>query len=237
MKNGIKRIISNLDDDISKDNYDIFINKNTQTNWKHYFNKACNLCQYSDYINLDNDSVIVNCGVENGMELKLFDGVKEIYNIDPGADKYLDKTVNYILEKSKTKQNFIESALYSSDGVYTESEKDKSLNVTTLLNIVNKYKINKITLIKSDVEGAERYMVNDLIKLCKKFNYQLAISIYHSNHNGGNDEVLRDLVEIPLKLIQYLRDDYLFYFKHYSYERFDGIFYCVPKNNLNIGTC
>ena len=63
MKNGIKRIISNLDDDISKDNYDIFINKNTQTNWKHYFNKACNLCQYSDYINLDNDSVIVNCGV------------------------------------------------------------------------------------------------------------------------------------------------------------------------------
>ena len=43
-------------------------------------------------------------------------------------------------------------------------------------------------------------MVDDLIKLCKKFNCQLAISIYHSNHNGGNDEVLRDLVEIPLKI-------------------------------------
>ena len=68
MKNGIKRIISNLDDDISKNNYDIFINKNTQKNWEHYFNNACNLCQYSDYIKLNNDSVIINCGVENGMD-------------------------------------------------------------------------------------------------------------------------------------------------------------------------
>ena len=48
---------------------------------------------------------------------------KKSYNIDPGADKYLDKTVNYILEKSKAKQNFIESALYSSDGVYTGQKK------------------------------------------------------------------------------------------------------------------
>lgn len=230
IKKGIEKVIQNLDDELSKKNYDIWLNKNTQKNWQNYFNKATKNFQYSDYIKLDENSVIINCGVENGMELKLFNGVSEIYNIDPGKDNYLDNTVKYILDKNKTKQHFIGYALYSDVGIYIEPEKGKKFEIKTLTNIIKEYDIKKISLIKSDIEGAERLMVDDLIQICTKYNCQLAISIYHTNHNEGEDEKLLDLVDIPLKLIKALRSNYNFYFNNYSYERWEGILYCIPKN-------
>ena len=230
IKKGIREVIKNLDDELSKKNYDILLNKNTETNWQNYFNKATKNFQYSDYIKLDENSVIINCGVENGMELKLFNGVSEIYNIDPGKDNYLDKSVEYLLKNSKTKQHFIEYALYTNKNIYTELEENKKFEVKKLTDIIKEYNIKKISLIKSDIEGAERLMVDDLIQICTKYNSQLAISIYHTNHDEGEDEKLLDLVNIPLKLIKALRHNYNFYFNNYSYERWEGILYCIPKS-------
>ncbi len=230
IKKGIREVIKNLDDELSKKNYDILLNKNTETNWQNYFNKATKNFQYSDYIKLDENSVIINCGVENGMELKLFNGVSEIYNIDPGKDNYLDKSVEYLLKNSKTKQHFIELALYTNKQIQTELEKNKKFEVKKLTDIIKEYNIKKISLIKSDIEGAERLMVDDLIQICTKYNSQLAISIYHTNHDEGEDEKLLDLVNIPLKLIKALRHNYNFYFNNYSYERWEGILYCIPKS-------
>ena len=230
IKNGIKEVIQNLDDQFSKKNYDILINKNTQMNWQNYFNKATKNIQYSDYIKLDKNSVIINCGIEDGMELKLFNNVSEIFNIDPGKDQYLDKQIKYLVKGSQTRQHFIGYALYSDELVYTDKEKNKKHLVKTLPEVIEEYNIKKIDLIKSDIEGSERYMVDDLIKISKKYNCQLAISIYHTNHSEGDDEKLLDLVNIPLKLIKALRKDYKFYFNSYCYERWEAILYCIPKN-------
>ena len=88
--------------------------------------------QYSDYIKLDKNSIILNCGVESGVEIKLFNNVKIIYNIDPGKNKYLDKSVKYILRKTKTKNYFLNYALYTQDGIYTKHEKDLTHKIKTL---------------------------------------------------------------------------------------------------------
>ena len=218
-------VIKNLDDNFSRKNYEIFFNKNTEANWKNYFKKSLNSYQYSDYIKLNEDSVIINCGVENGMDLKLFNGVSEIFNIDPSKDKFLDEIVKYILKKSKTKNHFIDYLLYTDR---TVSEK-QNYKIKTLKNLINDVGIKKISLIKSDIEGAERYMLKDLIEICEKFNCQLAISIYHTNHELMEDEKLNDLVNIPIRLIEKLRNNYKFYFNNYSYQRWEGILYCIPK--------
>ena len=90
IKQKLNYVYSYLNDISSKKDYLTLTNGRIEECWSHYFSKAHNICQYSDYINLNSNSVIINCGVENGMELKLFDGVDKIYNIDPGKDKYLD---------------------------------------------------------------------------------------------------------------------------------------------------
>jgi FkbM family methyltransferase len=226
---GAKKVASLLNDTNSKYNYKMMLNGNAHQNWKNYFNKAHLNYQYSDYIKLNKNSVILNCGVESGIEIKLFNNVKKIYNIDPGKNKYLDKTVKYILKKTQTKNYFLSYALYTQKGIYTKFEKNLTHKVVTLKDIIQKYSIDKIDLIKSDIEGAERYMIDDLIEICNKFNCQLAISIYHTNHDLKEDEKLFDNVDLPLRLMNKLKNKYNFYFNIYTYERWEGIFYCIPK--------
>ena len=86
-----------------------------------------------------------------------------------------------------------------------------------------------IDIIKADIEGAERDMLDELIDLSKKFRTQFAICIYHSNLNNFE---LSDTVEIPLFLIDKLID-YNFYVGHYCYERWELVFYCIPKEKDN----
>ena len=229
IKTNINKVISFLSDNDSKKNYDILLNGKVDQNWFNFFNKAHKNFVYSDYIKLDENSVIINCGVADAPELKLFNNVKEIYNIDPGKDKYLEETVKYILNKTKTKNYFLNYALYTDKTVYNFEERNIKPKVKTLKEIISEHKINKISLIKTDLEGTERYMVDDLIEICDKYKPQLAISIYHTNHERGEDEKLFDLVDIPLRIMNKLHNKYNFYFNTYCYERWEAIVYCIPK--------
>jgi len=224
-------VIQRLSDEASKIEYKTSIHGSIEECWKQYFGKINCMTQYNDYISLDQNSIVINCGVENGMELKLFNGVREIYNIDPGGDRYLDKSVSYMMKDSPTKINFIESVLYENTDVYTLTEdKTESIQVTTIKEVIDKIKIDRLDLIKTDIEGAERFMCDDLIDACNRFKTQLAISIYHTNHAREFNEQLYDLVDIPSKLIDALSETYDFYMKRYSYERWELIFYAIPKN-------
>ena len=222
-----KRVVEMLDDEQSKDIYTLTINGKAEDNWRKYFDTAHKNFQYSDYIQISEQDIVINCGIESGFEIQLFslEKPKIIYNVDPCGSSQLSPIVKKFIKNTGVNNIFIEKVLYMNDGVPKEF---KSSETTTLLKIIDDYDISKINLIKSDIEGGERHMVDDLIEISEKFIPQLAISIYHTRSNTGDQFVLDYYVDIPLKLMESLTD-YKFYMHHYSYERWELILYCIPN--------
>lgn len=222
-----KRVVEMLDDEQSKDIYTLTINGKAEDNWRKYFDTAHKNFQYSDYIQISEQDIVINCGIEGGFEIQLFslEKPKIIYNVDPCGSSQLSPIVKKFIKNTGVNNIFIEKVLYMNDGVPKEF---KSSETTTLLKIIDDYDISKINLIKSDIEGGERHMVDDLIEISEKFRPQLAISIYHSVEEEGDKFALDDYVDIPLKLMESLTD-YKFYMHHYSYERWELILYCIPN--------
>ena len=222
-----KRVVEMLDDEQSKDIYTLTINGKAEDNWRKYFDTAHKNLQYSDYIQISEQDIVINCGIEDGYEIQLFslEKPKIIYNVDPCGSSQLSPIVKKFIKNTGVNNIFIEKVLYMNDGVPKEF---KSSETTTLLKIIDDYDIDKINLIKSDIEGGERHMVDDLIEISEKFRPQLAISIYHTVAQVGDKFVLDDNVDIPLKLMESLTD-YKFYMHHYCYERWELILYCIPN--------
>ena len=81
-------------------------------------------------------------------------------------------------------------------------------------------------IIKSDIEGLELKMLEELGDLVKQYRPQLAISIYHIDQNLF--PLNSQLVKIPSKLIEICKD-YKFFLNHYTYNRRETVFYCIPK--------
>lgn len=221
-------VLENLSDQNSREDYKNFYYGNFNENLKKFLLNHVNCIQYSDYINLNHNSVILNCGVRAGFEIPLYlsKNVSKIYNIDPSGSKYLDPYVKKHMEiKNKSELIFINKALYFTDTVYGISK--VNLETTTLNEIIQKNNLEKVDLIKSDIEGGERIMVDELLTICNKFRPQLALSIYHDNYSSDKF-VLDDGVEIPKKLIENLTN-YKFFYKHYSFDKNEAIFYAIPK--------
>ena len=221
------RVVEMLDDEQSKDIYTLTINGKAEDNWRKYFDTAHKNLQYSDYIQISEQDIVINCGIEDGYEIQLFslEKPKIIYNVDPCGSSQLSPIVKQFIKNTGVNNIFIEKVLYMNDGVPKEF---KSSETTTLLKIIDDYDIDKINLIKSDIEGGERHMVDDLIEISEKFRPQLAISIYHTVAQVGDKFTLDDNVDIPLKLMESLTD-YKFYMHHYCYERWELILYCIPN--------
>lgn len=218
-------VLKNLSDDYSKKIFNIWVNGKAEEIWFNYFQKVQTQIQYADKIELNKDSIIINSGVYTGVEILLFDGVKKIYNVDPYGRKFLGEEALEIINKSETENFFIEFPLYEFFDEIPNSNKKINSPTKTLNEIVEENKIDRIDLIKSDIEGSERYMVEDLINLSEKFRPQLAISIYHKNRST-NDKLI-DSVDIPFKLMKSLKN-YSYFIEHYSFERQELILYCLP---------
>ena len=76
-KRKFNKVIIKLGDEKSKNSYKINLFGKAEDNWKKYFDCVVNNIQYSDYITLDENSIIINCGVDWGIELCLFKEAKE----------------------------------------------------------------------------------------------------------------------------------------------------------------
>ena len=224
-------VLEKLKNNRSKRIYNMVAFEKPTKTWKHkYFQFYLNN-QYFDYIDLYNKpGAIINIGVNDGFEIPFFliNNPEILLNIDPTGEEMLSEYVRYFSKNylKKTKIIYCTDYLYKNDYVYNNKTRGEP---TDLLKIIDKYKLEKINLIKSDIEGLEKYLVDDLKTIIPKYRPNLAISIYHL------DKSITDMnyqyVELPYKLMNYC-SDYNFYINHYTYHRSETILYCVPKEKF-----
>ncbi len=188
--------------------------------WENYFKSIFDEEHY-DLIELKKGSIIINCGIAGGSEIPFFltRNPLKIINIDPDGKSNLLEGVR-IFSKNFTNLIFVKKFLYGFDG-------NKNSNMkTTLSGYIRSNKLKRIDFIKSDIEGYEDQLIDDLPKIVKKFRPKLAISIYHSNLKSVDS--IQQLVNLPLKLIKICKN-YKFFIRHYSFSRKETVMYCVPK--------
>lgn len=218
------KVVSFLSDKSSKELFNLVVYGKAQEIWEHFFNSLESPPQYLDYIHLDEDSIILNCGVDSGAEIPAFlsMGCHTIYNIDPFGSEKLGKYTASWAKELTDKLKFIKVWLYESP------DARENIRISTLKKVILEEEIERVDLIKVDIEGPERKMTGDLVEIMKEFRPQLALSIYHTQYEDKNKSPLTDLVDIPLAIMTKV-EGYDFYINFYSYERWEIILYCIPK--------
>lgn len=85
-------------------------------------------------------------------------------------------------------------------------------------DVVHVMKLEKVDLIKMDIEGAEGMALRGAIRTIRRYGPRLAISAYHRAN---------DLLVLP-QLIRAIRPDYTFYLDHHTIHHEETVLYAVP---------
>jgi len=218
----------NLSDDISKKIYKDTVYGRPSTIWKNYFNLLFRNEHYQDYLDFRNANIF-NLGVDNGFEIPFFlaNKIKNIVSVDPTQEQNLDPYVKSFVNNHRDKVIFDGSYLYDASNVYVSI--DAKNKVTDLSSIISKYNLTENLIIKSDIEGLEIKMLDELLLLVPKYRPQLAISIYHVDKNFFPRH--SHLVVIPERLIKICKN-YKFFIRHYTYNRRETVLFCMPNEKM-----
>ena len=226
--NDFKYVYSHLSNKESKKIYKTVIFSNPSAVWKIYYDSLFNKEHYQDYLNFRNSN-IMNLGVDSGSEIPFFlsKNIKKIINVDPTGYKNLDEYVKIFCRRFKKKIIFDNSYLYNSSNVRMFNT--NKFSSTNLNKLIKKYKLKKNIIIKSDIEGLEFRMLDEIKYLVKKCRPQLAISIYHNDYNLS--PIISHITLIPKKLIKICKN-YKFFIKHYSHNKRETVFFCIPNEKI-----
>ncbi len=213
-------IIKNLADNESKNIFQISNFGKPRFVWKHYFDNLTSYPHYTEFLPEKKNSIVLNLGVANGFEIPYFlnSNVSKLINVDPTGDKLLHSYVKIFCEQNIDKIIFNKKFLYGDDRVYIKSDEGK----TTVNKLIEEYNLDRLDMIKSDIEGFEVNLLDELEQITSKFRPILALSIYHRN------PIPDQIIEIPFFLITKLKN-YKFYIRHYTYNKWDTIIYCCPE--------
>jgi FkbM family methyltransferase len=91
----------------------------------------------------------------------------------------------------------------------------------TLDSIVAELALEKLDLLKFDIEGYEKQAMAGAVNTIKRFRPKLMICIYHLH---------MDMVEIP-RLVKKISPWYRFYVRHHAAHDGELVLYCTPKHH------
>jgi hypothetical protein len=227
-KNDFKYVYNCLANDKSKKIYKAIIFSKPSTIWKNYYDLLFDKEHYQHYLNFDNSNII-NLGVDNGFEVPFFlsNNIEKLINVDPTGYKKLHSYVKIFVKQFKKKIIFENSYLYNSLNVRMSNK--NRFSSTNLKTLIKKYNLVKNIIIKSDIDGLELKMLDELKNLVPKYRPQLAISIYHTDYSLS--PIISQITLIPKKLIKVCRN-YKFFIENYSHNRKETVLFCIPEEKI-----
>lgn len=99
----------------------------------------------------------------------------------------------------------------------SEKTQGAKIDVTSIDQFVTQNNIQKVGVIKLDIEGAEKEAIRGAINTIKKFKPKLMLSIYHKSE---------DLLAIP-QMINEIEPGYKFYLGHHNYYHTETDLYAI----------
>jgi FkbM family methyltransferase len=237
----IRTVVEAFSDEQSRQTYLKVLMKTPEYSWEHYLSRTFRSVQYFDYVNYQACKSVLNGGVWLGFEIPLLmsalpnDAI--VHNIDPLGFDYLTpyarKTVDHFsdrcleqrvaLDDHTGKTSFPVMPDGQASPQYGLSDmtavEESEFDCTTIDRFVAEHEFQRHGLIKLDLEGGEVNALSLMGATIEVYRPQLAISIYHDFHHFW---------DMPLALMSVCKD-YNFYFEIYSWERWEGIFYGIPK--------
>ena len=240
-----KEVKSILNDEKSNYVYDRIIDSYYKDNLSDdYFRCICDKEQYfdDDIYRLSENECIVDLGAYTGDSAEAFidkcNGKYKklhLFELDPAIYRQLMINTQYLY--SKTSKGIIQCYPFgasdsnatvslmvgdSSSKIISASNSDKYCIEGLVRSLDSVLSEDEITLIKSDIEGAEMSALKGAKRIIKEQKPILAFCIYHS---------LSDTINIPL-WIKDIVPEYSIYIRHYTDLMLETVCYAIPKNRL-----
>ena len=193
--------------------------------------------QYFEFLNFPLINTILEGGVFNGYDtlefLKQTDFTAEIHGFEPDIDSYRNGVfISNLREYSQVQirplglwnahKNLLLNPCPASSQLIAAGGEEMAhglleVEVIDIDNFVAEHRINKVDLIKMDIEGAEMEALQGAEKVIAEHQPQLAICIYHKKEH---------FIDIPLYLKQ-LNPDYRFRLGHYNADHTETVLYAL----------
>lgn len=208
--------------------------------WRRWLGQVCGGLEYFDCVTLDPGAVVLNAGVHGGGEIPYFMAAigeaGRIVNVDPLGDAYLAPYVRTAVDAFAGDCRFVAAALHDGEttvdlpvengGMAAGNSIGKPIPGTTMRRfparsvnaIAAELALERLDLIKMDVEGAEPRALEGAMRTIERLRPQLAISIYHEP-----DHFLDILGYLARTLA-----GYRFYVRNYHFIANETILYAVP---------
>ena len=233
--NALERVFSRLQDNDSRRCYACLIAAAISGNPRFYFHAQSSYKQYfHPYVKAKEGDVILDVGAFDGVTAVDFladlDGAATVVSLEPSSKNYAymlsnienyshkDKIIPINMGSWNKKDHLQISDTAVNPGItFLDANCSDVVEVIDIDALVNDYKLEKVSLIKMDVEGAELESLKGSVEVIKKYKPKLSISIYHKPE---------DYWEIS-DFIESLELGYKQYIGHHYFGFWETVLYAV----------
>lgn len=238
----IHDITARLGDRESREAYNTVLYGSPVDLLEYFLSRVFREQQYAELIRLRPGDVIVNAGIASGWDIPYLVAA----NRGQGRHILVDPIQLHIPGspyeglKGRCGLEFVECGLWDQtdeltfpvdiSGMVHSDQPGGTLpggrvhrsKLRRLDDLVNEWDLDRLNLIKMDIEGADLRALHGMRETLTRFRPQLAVCLYHDQEH---------MWVIPSLLMSWL-PNYRFYVRHYSYTRFECLLYAIPEERL-----